>query len=163
VHCTEKYKLPFAACTTIMVGDWQKIAFWNSAWLIGQRPKDLAPLLFMKTRHKRRSLAEALHDSRWIRDINIHEGFTTAHLLQLINLWILISLSQLQQQQEDTISWNLTPHGSYTTSSAYKPQFISCIKIPELATIWKTWAPAKCKFFAWLILQNRVWTSDRLV
>jgi hypothetical protein len=97
VPCTEKDKLLFAACTTITVGDGQKIAFWNSAWLIGQRPKDLAPLLFMKTRHRRRSLAEALHDSRWIRDLNIHEGFTTAHLLQLLNLWILISPTQLQQ------------------------------------------------------------------
>jgi hypothetical protein len=74
------------------------IGIWDSAWLIGQCPKDLAPLLFMKMRHKRRLLAEALHDSRWIRDLNINEGFTTTHLLQLINLWIVISPTQLQQQ-----------------------------------------------------------------
>ena len=29
--------------------------------------------------------------------------------------------------------------------------------------IWKVWAPQKCKFFAWLITKNRVWTSERLV
>jgi hypothetical protein len=28
--------------------------------------------------------------------------------------------------------------------------------------IWKCWAPSKCKFFAWLLLQNRIWTADRL-
>jgi hypothetical protein len=27
---------------------------------------------------------------------------------------------------------------------------------------WDDWAPPKCKFFAWLILQDRVWTVDRL-
>ncbi len=36
--------------------------------------------------------------------------------------------------------------------------------IPSISTnvIWKCWAPSKCKFFAWLLLQNRIWTVDRL-
>jgi hypothetical protein len=29
--------------------------------------------------------------------------------------------------------------------------------------VWKVWAPSKCKFFMWLLLQNRVWTADRLL
>ena len=28
--------------------------------------------------------------------------------------------------------------------------------------VWKVWAPPKYKFFAWLIIQDRVWTADRL-
>ena len=28
--------------------------------------------------------------------------------------------------------------------------------------VWNTWAPPKCSFFAWLAVQNRLWTSDRL-
>ena len=28
--------------------------------------------------------------------------------------------------------------------------------------LWNSWAPPKCKFFIWLVTQNRVWTSDRL-
>ena len=31
-----------------------------------------------------------------------------------------------------------------------------------ITTVWKAWAPPKCKFFAWLIIHNRVWTADRL-
>jgi hypothetical protein len=31
-----------------------------------------------------------------------------------------------------------------------------------LFTVWKVWAPPKVKFFAWLAMQNRVWTADRL-
>ena len=29
--------------------------------------------------------------------------------------------------------------------------------------VWKVWAPAKCKFFMWIMLQDRVWTADRLM
>ncbi|KAE8817830.1 Serine carboxypeptidase-like 18 [Hordeum vulgare] len=28
--------------------------------------------------------------------------------------------------------------------------------------IWKAWAPPKIKFFAWLAIQDRIWTADRL-
>jgi hypothetical protein len=29
--------------------------------------------------------------------------------------------------------------------------------------VWKVWAPSKCKFFMCLLLQNRVWTANRLL
>jgi hypothetical protein len=33
---------------------------------------------------------------------------------------------------------------------------------PTISSIWKSWTPPKCKFFARLITQNRVWSVDRL-
>ena len=27
--------------------------------------------------------------------------------------------------------------------------------------VWRSWAPLKCKIFAWLAMQYRLWTSDR--
>lgn len=29
--------------------------------------------------------------------------------------------------------------------------------------VWKPWAPGRCKFFMYLLLQNRIWTADRLM
>ena len=29
-------------------------------------------------------------------------------------------------------------------------------------TVWRAWAPPKVKFFAWLAIQNIIWTADRL-
>jgi len=40
--CTTKDKQLFAAATTIMVGNGDKNSFWESAWLQGRRPRDMA-------------------------------------------------------------------------------------------------------------------------
>jgi hypothetical protein len=46
-----------------------------------------------------------------------------------------------QDQEEDRITWTLTPHGEYTAASAYIVQFNGCVAAPDVAIIWKTWAP----------------------
>jgi hypothetical protein len=33
----------------------------------------------------------------------------------------------------------------------------------SLRHIWAVWAPPKCKFFMWLLLQRRIFTADRLL
>ena len=35
-------------------------------------------------------------------------------------------------------------------------QFFGSVKFDLRWLIWKPWAPTKCKFFAWLIIRNRV-------
>jgi hypothetical protein len=41
-------------------------------------------------------------------------------------------------------------------------QFLALTSSPMAFLVWKLWASLKCKIFAWLVLQNRVWTADRL-
>ena len=41
-------------------------------------------------------------------------------------------------------------------------RFFGCTKIKRSSYLRNSWAPPKCKFFIWLVTQNRVWTSDRL-
>jgi hypothetical protein len=161
VPCDDIDKLLFANCTHISLGDDNKASFWHSGWLQGNRPKDIAPLLFAKSRKKKRSVASALDEANWIHDLNHHSGITSSHLLEFVTLWNLVGQETLQPHQEDKITWTLTPSGEYTTSSAYKAQFHDLAANQALASIWKTWAPPKCKFFTWLIFQDRVWTSDR--
>jgi hypothetical protein len=76
----------------------------------------------------------------------------TEHILQFTTLWALIVRTPLTPHQEDKISWTLTKHGDYTTASTYIAQFTDYSPAPKLASLWKAWAPPKCKFFAWLIL-----------
>ena len=53
------------------------------------------------------------------------------------------------------------PNGCYSASSAYKAQFLGSTPCSFTKIVWKSWAPPKCRFFASLVVQNRLWTSDR--
>jgi hypothetical protein len=63
-------------------------------------------------------------------------------------------------EQPDDITWRFTANGKYTASSAYDIQFTGA----DLDW-WSVWSPKvenKCRFFCWLILQNKLWRADHL-
>ncbi len=81
---------------------------------------------------------------------------------QLITVWSAVRNVHFTEH-EDQITWKLNNHGEYTATSAYKAQLLGTTTSSNFNTlIWRPWAPRKCKTFAWLKLQNRVWTLDRL-
>jgi hypothetical protein len=84
------------------------------------------------------------------------------NLIEFTMLWSHTSQFDLCTDAPDSIVWKLTTNGAYSCSSAYKAQFAGTIHSCMDSIVWKAWAPPKCKLFAWLIIQNRVWTTDRL-
>jgi hypothetical protein len=81
---------------------------------------------------------------------------------QYLALWNRLAGVSLQPGTLDEIYWNLTENGTYSSKSAYKAQFFGSTLAPIGSSVWKIWAPPKIKFFAWLFVQDRIWTSDRL-
>lgn len=160
--CSDGDRDLFAAATKVSIGDGSKAKFWESSWLDGLRPKDVAPKIFEISKRKACVVSKALDNNFWIRQIDIQQGLTLTHIQQFATLWEMISGVTLRHDRQDTISWKFTSSGEYSASSAYLAQFAGLTFSTNSATIWKVWAPPKCKFFAWLILQNRVWTADRL-
>lgn len=136
--------------------------FWHSHWIEGKSPKSIAPAIFAASKRKNRTVREALTSNSWIRDINLLHLTSGDHLRQYVELWTLIHNRTPLGQQRDTITWKLTLTREYTKKSAYRVQFLGAAKSFFNETIWKCWAPPKCKFFAWLVMQNRVCTADRL-
>ena len=82
--------------------------------------------------------------------------------MEYVQLWHALNHLQLQSNREDNIIWNFMPDGKFTIGSAYHGQFIGSTTTNFKRLIWKVWAPPKCKFFGWLAIQNRIWTSNRL-
>ena len=103
-----------------------------------------------------------MQDEAWISQINTTGGLTLPHIQQFVALWTRLQDVHLNEATPDTITWTMSSSGIYSASSAYHAQFLGSISTNMKRTVWKVWAPPKCKFFAWLIIQNRVWTADRL-
>jgi hypothetical protein len=70
------------------VGNGNDTLFWIDTWLIGNSIKDLAPLVFSKVDKKltsSRTMAQALINGQWIRDIKL--PLTLVGMQQYLLLW----------------------------------------------------------------------------
>jgi hypothetical protein len=117
---------------------------------------------FLFFKRKNCLVKRPLEENFWVSQINFQNGFDTEDLQQFVTLWELVSDVQLDHLRPDTIKWKFTKDGIYTASSAYNMQFKGLVSTTYNASIWKVWAPPKCKIFAWLATQDMIWTSDSL-
>lgn len=119
--------------------------------------QDMAPILFTFIRDSGISVAAALQDNRWIRDIKggLSSSLAIADYLKLWNMTADVNLSH------DKAVWRYSKDGIFSVSSAYKlfadNTLFACAK-----PIWKSKAPMKCKFFMWLVVHKRCLTADNL-
>jgi hypothetical protein len=158
--CNQLDRDLFVAATTITVGNGKTARFWSSKWPEDQTPQQIAPDIFMASGRKNRSVNDAITENNWIRDIEISHITKASHLQQYVRLWKMIRDMRPLNENQDNIRWNLTTDGQYSAKSAYRLQFLG-LRDPS-STNQSGWAPPKCKFFSWLVTQNRVWTTDIL-
>ena len=105
-------------------------------------------------------MQQALANRTWILDIK--GALTIGVIMEYFQLWDLLYDFELQPEVEDSHTWKLSNGGQYSAKSAYDSFFVGKILFRPWERIWKTWAPAKCRFFLWLVAHKRCWTSDRL-
>ena len=160
--CTDEDLELFYAATRITIGNGSTADFWRSPWLFDRSPSDIAPSIFLLCKRKKWTVQEALRDNAWIRQLNLADGLSVEHLVQFVDLWTRLQDLVLNPDIPDYISWRSTTSGDYSASSAYRLQFDGSTLSLMDSLVWKAWAPPKYKFFVWLIIQDRVWTADRL-
>jgi hypothetical protein len=144
----------FNAATSVEIGNGEKASFWTSSWLQGEAPASVYLELFNHSKRKTRTVKEALTDSKWISDIN--HDMTVNLFSQFVDLVERLHGIELQPSQADKITWLHTSDGQYTARSAYHLQFVGKTSSMTAEYTWRAKAPPKCRFFTWLMLQNRV-------
>jgi hypothetical protein len=146
----------------LTIGDGKKAKFWESSWLNGLRAKDIVPKIFEISKWKACLVIKALDNNFWIRQIDTSHGLSLTHIQEFSTLWGMLQDVTLSLDRKDTIHWKFTSSDEYSVATAYMVQFAGKILSPTSPMIRKSWAPSKCNSFAWLNIQNCVWTADRL-
>ncbi|CAM0911182.1 unnamed protein product [Alopecurus aequalis] len=138
--------------------------FWKDAWLNSTSLMHIAPALVAAVAPQAlatRTVEEALTNRRSIRDIT--GPLSVRVLSQFLLLVDALQDVHLTPDVPDRVVWKWTSSASYSASSAYRAFFAGLELFPCGKTIWKTWAPAKCKVHIWLAMQRRLWTADRML
>jgi hypothetical protein len=136
--------------------------FWSDRWLLGQKIADIAPRLFAvipRRRISKHTVHEALTARQWISDIQ--GALTVGVIADFLCLWDILLSVVLQPGVSDIHFWRLAANRKYSVKSAYESFFLGSINFAPYQRIWKTWAPAKCRFFLWLAAHRKCWTADR--
>lgn len=83
-------------------------------------------------------------------------------MTEYLNLWNRLSDFVLQPEVEDSHTWQLSSSEKRTLQNLHEGLFIGAIQFQPWERIWKNWAPGKCKFFMWLVANNKCWTTHCL-
>ncbi|XP_071681490.1 uncharacterized protein [Lolium perenne] len=144
--------------TEVTIGNGMATSFWSDSWA-GEPLRKQWPLLFEVSRRKNRMVADAINEDHWLTDLCGRISLDL--LLDFVALRQVVQGCNIVPDTEDTFRRKSTS-GVYSASSAYALQFDGSLQ-SSLRHIWPAWAPPKCKFFMWLLLQRRVFTTDRLL
>jgi hypothetical protein len=132
----------FRASTTYVVGDGKETLFWADPWLDGRCLEEWAPDLTAaveKRRRNRRSVAEALDNGAWIKDII--DTLSIPTIVQYLHLRARVNGVQLQPGVNDKTVWKWTSSGTYTASSAYAALFHGQTTMVGAREVWRVRAP----------------------
>jgi exonuclease III len=158
--CSDSDMALFRASTTITIGDGKRTSFWKDRW-IGDSPLCVrAPQLYKIATRKNRTVFEDLEGDRWITAISRLSN--ADQLREFIDIWQLLQDPGIDPSRPDSIRWNWTNSGEYSSKSAYQMQFVGRFMPFRSTKVWKAQTTPKCKLFAWLVLHGRILTAENL-
>lgn len=163
IHVPAESLALFRAAARASVGNGKSTIFWEDRWIEGFRICELAPDIYERIPKRIRStrlVSDALENDAWAGDIG--PDLSAAALDQFLSLWPRIEATQLSEGVEDSIVWAWEKDGRFSARSAYVARFMGLEVSPTASFTWKSRAPLQCRFFTWLAVQDRCWTSDRL-
>lgn len=135
VPCSEEDKQLFRVSTRVTAGNGSRAKFWESTWLNGVAPRDLAPNLYKLAWRKNITVKENLENNNWTR--GLWRMSTGEEIAEMVVLGALVREVQLTDG-EDEIVWRWTTDGIYTSKSAYNAQLTGSYCTFDANAIWRS-------------------------
>jgi len=145
IPVNEVDKQLFRACTRVQLGNGNTAQFWESCWLDGRAPRDIAPLLYRLAWRKNLKVSDQLVNQCWTR--GLWRMSTVEEMAQFVLLWDLVH-GVVLNGEEDRIIWKFTADGLYTAKSAYEIQFRGSYCSFKPGYLWSAYAEPKHRFFS---------------
>ncbi|CAM0877798.1 unnamed protein product [Alopecurus aequalis] len=156
----DRVRALFEASVSFQIGNGASTQFWTDPWCHVGKFSSVFPALFKQCTLRKIKVQSAMENDKWMG--HFKANLTAEALQQFIRLWNSLLGIQLNADIPDKLRWKWTTDGCYTASSAYAAQFIGTIRPSFPLFIWKSDAPPKQKFYAWLAVQGRCLTADNL-
>ena len=149
----------YRSITRCEVGSGHTILFWNDLWK-SKLLSALFPRLYSFARDKMISVNEFMVASEWLQ--NFHLPLSIEAHDEFIQLQLDLHDTTLLSEGND--AWICTlGKGVYKPSLAYKENFKHLETHAPSCWLWKSRCQSKHKFFAWLLLHDRINTKDMLL
>ncbi|XP_078168507.1 uncharacterized protein LOC144563006 [Carex rostrata] len=106
------------------------------------------------------TVQQARNGNRWnlnlVQHLSVQAEQEKQQLMQELNVYIV------DQEEIDQLSWKWGLRGKFTVKTSYEamasgPYIENCI-----AKIWKLTAPMRILIFGWLVIKNRILTTNNL-
>jgi hypothetical protein len=142
------------------VGNGETILFWSDAWM-SQSLEQAYPRLFSFATDKLCSVKQALYSTDLANNFHLPLSVEAAHELRLLQQ----NLEGFAMNSELADMWTLTcsKDGTYIPKKVYDLSFKHLPNHFPSQWIWKSKCMSKHKFFAWLILHDRINTREMLI
>ncbi|KAJ9697646.1 hypothetical protein PVL29_006989 [Vitis rotundifolia] len=155
----------FSKYTRFVVGDGERIRFWEDLWWGDQIFKDQYPRLFRVVTDKNISISSVLgsvHPFSW--NFNFRHNLSDSEIEDLERLMRSLDCLHLSTSASNERSWSLLSSGLFTVKSFFTALSQMPDSSPFFPTkfVWNSQVPFKVKAFVWLVAHKKVNTNDML-
>lgn len=161
-----KYVIGFCDCfIQRIVGQGNTIQLWDHDWGMGILKHNLS-VLYSYTLQEDATLKQFYQssDQSWYRPVMSEQATEQLELLQRMKEQYNTGNQggNLSNTQPDDATWRMSANGEFRVQSAYLTMKNGPHIGSEVRRIWGVKAPHRFKIFAWLLIHNKILTTDNL-